>query len=46
MGSIDFAVKELLTVSKFMQKSEFRAEVLKVTKIDIERERRLKTDGG
>ena len=37
----DFAVGELLVIPEFMQKTEFRAKVLKVarSKIDVERER-------
>ena len=37
----DFAVSELLGIPEFMQKTEFRAKVLKVarSKIDVERER-------
>ena len=41
LRSFDFAVSELLGIPEFMQKTEFRAEVLKVAKlkIDVERER-------
>ena len=41
LRSFDFAVGELLGVPEFMQKTEFRAKVLKVarSKIDVERER-------
>ena len=41
LRSFDFAVKELLGIPEFMQKTEFRAKVLKVarSKIDVERER-------
>ena len=39
--SFDFTVSELLGIPEFMQKTEFRAKVLKVarSKIDVERER-------
>ena len=39
--SFDFAVRELLGIPDFMQKTEFRSKVLKVakSKIDVERER-------
>ena len=41
LRSFDFAVSELLSIPEFMQKTEFRAKVLKVarSKIDVERER-------
>ena len=41
LRSFDFAVSELLDIPEFMQKTEFRAKVLKVarSKIDVERER-------
>ena len=41
LRSFDFAVSELLGIPEFMQKTEFRANVLKVdkSKIDVERER-------
>ena len=41
LRSFDFAVSELLGISEFMQKTEFRAKVLKVarSKLDVERER-------
>ena len=41
LRSFDFAVSELLGIPEFMQKTEFRAKVLKVakSKIDVERER-------
>ena len=41
LRSFDFAVSELLGIPEFMQKTEFRAEVLKIarSKIDVERER-------
>ena len=41
LRSFDFAVGELLGIPEFMQKTEFRAKVLKVarSKIDVERER-------
>ena len=41
LRSFDFAVSELLGIPEFMQKTEFRAKVLKVakSKIDMERER-------
>ena len=41
LQSFDFAVGELLGIPEFMQKTEFRAKVLKVarSKIDVERER-------
>ena len=41
LRSFDFAVRELLGILEFMQKTEFRAKVLKVarSKIDVERER-------
>ena len=40
LRSFDFAVGELLSIPDFMQKTEFRAKVLKVarSKIDVERE--------
>ena len=45
MGSFDCAVGELLSISEFMQKTEFRAKALKVArlKIDLERKRGRKT---
>ena len=47
--SFDFTVNELLGIPEFMQKTEFRAKVLKVarSKIDVERERgkRVRSDG-
>ena len=41
LRSFDFAVSELLGIPEFMQKTEFRSQVLKVaqSKIDVERER-------
>ena len=44
LRSFDFAVGELLSIPEFMQKTEFRAKVLKIarSKIDVERERRKK----
>ena len=41
LRSFDFAVGELLGIPEFMQKTEFRAKVLEVSrsKIDVERER-------
>ena len=41
LRSFDFAVGEVLRISGFMQKTEFRAKVLKIarSKIDVERER-------
>ena len=41
LRSFDFAVNELLVIPEFMQKTEFRAKVLKVarSKVDVERER-------
>ena len=41
LRSFDFAVSELFGIPEFMQKTEFRAKVLKVarSKIDVERER-------
>ena len=41
LRSFDFAVSELLGIPEFMQKTEFRAKVLKVarSKIDVERDR-------
>ena len=41
LRSFDFSVGELLGIPEFMQKTEFRAKVLKVakSKIDVERER-------
>ena len=41
LRSFDFAVSELLGILEFMQKTEFRAKVLKVagSNIDVERER-------
>ena len=41
LRSFDFAVSELLGIPEFMQKTEFRAKLLKVarSKIDVERER-------
>ena len=41
LRSFDFAVSELLGIPEFMQKTEFRAKVLKVARseIDVERER-------
>ena len=41
LRSFDFSVGELLSIPEFLQKTEFRAKVLKVarSKIDIERER-------
>ena len=48
LRSFDFAVGGLFSIPEFMQKTEFRAKVLKVagSKIDIERERgkKAKTD--
>ena len=40
LQSFDFAVSELLGIPEFMQKTEFRAKVLKVAgaKVDVERE--------
>ena len=45
LRSIDFAVGELLSIPEFMQKTEFRAKVLKIarSKIDVERERGKKS---
>ena len=45
LRSFDFAVGELLSIPEFMQKTEFRAKVLKVarSKIDVERERGKKS---
>ena len=44
LRSFDLAVGELLSIPEFMQKTEFRAKVLKVarSKIDVERERGTK----
>ena len=41
LRSFDFAVSELLGIPEYMQKTEFRAKVLKAarSKIDVERER-------
>ena len=41
LRSFDFAVGELLSIPEFMQKTEFRAKLLKVarSKIEVERER-------
>ena len=41
LQSFDFAVGELLGIPEFMQKTEFRAKILKVakSKIDVERDR-------
>ena len=41
LRSFDYAVSELLGIPEFMQKTEFRAKVLKVarSKIDVERDR-------
>ena len=41
LRSFDFAVNNLLGIPEFMQKTEFRAKVLKVakSKIDVELER-------
>ena len=41
LRSFDFAVSELLGIPEFMQRTEFRAKVLKVARstIDVERER-------
>ena len=41
LRSFDFAVSEILGIPEFMQKTEFRAKVLRVarSKIDVERER-------
>ena len=41
LRSFDFAVSEVLGIREFMQKTEFRAKVLKVARseIDVERER-------
>ena len=48
LRSFDFAVGELLGIPEFMQKTEFRAKVLKLarSKIDVERERgkKVKSD--
>ena len=48
LRSLDFSVGELLGIPEFMQKTEFRAKVLKVarSKIDVERERgkKVKSD--
>ena len=48
LRSVDFAVSELLGIPEFMQKTEFRAKVLKVarSKIDVERERGKKGKSG
>ena len=45
LRSFDFTVGELLGIPEFMQKTEFRAKVLKVarSKIDVERERGKKS---
>ena len=45
LRSFDFAVGELLSIPEFMQKTEFRAKVMKIarSKIDVERERGKKT---
>ena len=45
LRSFDFTVGDLLSIPEFMQKSEFRAKVLKVarSKIDVERERGKKS---
>ena len=46
LRSFDFAVGEFLSIPEFMQKTEFRAEVLKIarSKIDVERERGKKAN--
>ena len=45
LGSFDFAAGELLSITDFMQKTEFRAKTLRVArlKIDVERERGKET---
>ena len=46
LRSFDFAVGELLSIPKFMQKTEFRAKLLKIarSKIDVEHERGKKAN--
>ena len=48
LRSFDFVVGELLSIPEFMQKTEFRAKVLKVarSKIDVEREHGEKSKSG
>ena len=48
LRSFDFAVDELMSISEFMQKTEFRVKVLKVaiSKNDVERERGKKSKSG